>query len=89
MLKLGQNSEFKRATLFVAKFGVGLFMGNVKWRMYVDVASKRSNEFYIFKLFHLLMENVWPSIHSGTSPLGHLYSRDTLIQGTQNLIPEL
>ena len=24
----------------------------------------------------------------GTPPLGHLYSRDTAIEGTQNLVPE-
>ena len=28
------------------------------------------------------------SKYSGTSPLGHVYSRDTSIQGTQDLVPE-
>ena len=38
-----------------------IFMDNVKWRMWVDVASKSSNEFYIFKLFHSLMEEGYPA----------------------------
>ena len=37
------------------------FMGNVKGQMYVDVASEGSNEFYIFKLFHSLMEKDYPA----------------------------
>ena len=32
------------------------------------------------------LSNVFEKICSGTSPLRHLYSRDTSIQGTQNLV---
>ena len=38
-----------------------IFMGNAKRQMYVDVASKGSNEFYVFKLFHSLMEKDYPA----------------------------
>ena len=37
------------------------FIGNVKGQMYLDVASEGSNEFYIFKLFHSLMEKDYPA----------------------------
>ena len=52
------------------------FRGNVKWWMWVDVASKGSND--IFRLFHSLMEKDYPACYiQWNLSLGHLHSEDT------------
>ena len=53
------------------------FRGIVKWRMWVDVASKGSND--IFRLFHSLMEKDYPAWYiQWNLSLGHLHSEDKI-----------
>ena len=57
--------------------------GNVKWWMWVDVASKGSND--IFRLFHSLMEKDCPAWYiQWNLSLGHLHSEDTKF-GTETM----